>query len=25
VPHAGVARQWFCALDVLALLPFDCS
>jgi 2-polyprenyl-6-methoxyphenol hydroxylase-like FAD-dependent oxidoreductase len=23
VPHAGVARQWFRAPDVLALLPFD--
>ena len=22
-PHAGVARQWFLAPDVLALLPFD--
>ncbi len=23
VPHAGLARQWFRAPDVLALLPFD--
>ena len=23
MPHAGVARQWFRAPDVLALLPFD--
>ena len=23
LPHAGVARQWFNAPDVLALLPFD--
>jgi len=22
-PHQGVARQWFCAPDVLALLPFQ--
>lgn len=22
LPHQGVARQWFCAPDVLALLPF---
>jgi ubiquinone biosynthesis UbiH/UbiF/VisC/COQ6 family hydroxylase len=22
-PHAGLARQWFCSPDVLALLPFD--
>ena len=22
-PHAGIARQWFCAPDILALLPLD--